>query len=582
MGQRNVEQRRSGRTVMGLPEEAFQEPELAYSSGTFTFVLSSLCINLLALALPILILQVYDRILVSENVGTLYVLAAGVCMIVVVEGVLRLMRAYLVHWVGAVYEHTILSNSMRHLLSADLVDVENMSSAEQLQRLGGVSKLKEFYSGQALIALLDLPFVLVFIGLIGYLAGELVYVPIVLLCVFALLAWRLGSDLKTRLAVRDEIDEKKTGSIIEALNGIHTIKAMGAERLFQRRFEMLQDDSSKANYFVAKGNNTAANYSYLFTHAMIIGVMGFGTPMAMNGELTLGTLIACVLLSGRIMRPVQKTLSIWARYQDYRLAKNAVRKNFEMPVPARLKSVEGVERAGKLEINNLCFSYGNSEKRLFDNINLKLTRGQCIAISGENSSGRTSLLKLIAGLYQPTSGEVLVNGVPAYQYPSHELVRQVGYMAMEGMIFNGTIRDNISAFGEIPDEHVREIMHLLDMDKEIAKLPLGMETKLEGRSADPVPPGLKQRISIARTLALKPRILLFDNADRSLDKAGYNQVYRLLGRLRGKATMIIVSDDYNMMWLANKDYTLQGGQLVEAKVSSKKVHEVLPYQELRL
>ncbi len=582
MGQETVKKDPMQRTVMGLPAAAFKEPELAYSSGTFTFVLSSLCINLLALALPILILQVYDRILVSENAGTLYVLAAGVCVIVIIEGVLRLMRSYLIHWAGAVYEHTILSNSLRHLLSADLADVENMSSAEQLQRLGGVGKLKEFYSGQALVALLDLPFVFVFIGLIWYLAGDLVYVPLTLLAVFAVLAWLLGRDLKKRLAVRDEIDERKTGSIIEALNGIHTIKAMGAERLFQRRYEMLQDDSSKANYYVAKGNNTASNYGHLFTHAMIVGVMGFGTPMAMEGALTLGTLIACVLLSGRIMRPIQKTLGIWARYQDYQLAKKSVRKNFDMPIPTRLENAEFGEREGRLDIKNLTFSYGQSERKIFNDLNLKLTRGQCIAISGDNSSGKTSLLKLIAGLYQPTSGEVLVNGVPAYQYPAHELVQNVGYMAMEGMIFNGTIRDNISAFGEISDERVKEIMRLLDMDKEIAKLPLGMETQLEGRTADPVPPGLKQRITIARALALKPRILLFDNADRSLDKAGYNQVYRLLGRIKGKATMIIVSDDYNIMRLADRDYILQDGKLVESKVFGKQVHEVLPYQELRL
>jgi ATP-binding cassette subfamily C protein LapB len=239
-------------------------------------------------------------------------------------------------------------------------------------------------------------------------------------------------------------------------------------------------------------------------------------------------------------------------------------------------------KEGRLAIKNMSFSYGG-DALLFNNISLDLRRGECVSISGDHSCGKTTLLKLISGLYKPTKGDVLVNDAAATLYPARELVQHVGYLAMEGTIFKGTIQQNLTAFGEIPLSKVKEIMKLLDIEKDIAKLPAGFDTKLEGGTADPIPPGLKQRITIARVLASKPRILLFDNADRALDQHGYHHVYRLLARLKGKATIIIVSDDRNILRLAQKEYVLEGGHLIEREFSDRsKMHDVLPYQELRL
>jgi len=566
-----------------LPKDAVKYPAVSFNTKSSHLILASFTINLLALALPIMTLQIYDRILVSQNMGTLRVLAAGVIIIVILEGILRLARSYVINWAGASHEHSIACNSMRHMLAAELSSLEKEGTGEQLQRMSNISKLRDFFSGQALITLIDLPFVIIFIALIAYLANWLVLVPITLIFIFGIISWAIGLKLKQALKEREKSDETRMGFIIEILNGIHTVKSLGLETIFLRRYEQLQTTSSLANYNVAKESNSASNYGTLFTQAMIIGIVTFGTPMTMNGELTLGTLIACVLLSGRIMNPIQKALNIWVRFQDFQLARDEVGKTFKLPPLERLDINKLGNKSGKIEIRNLNFAYNDDSPTLFRNLNLNMEFGQSISISGDHSSGKTTLLKLMAGLYQPTEGEILINGVSATKYPARELVKHIGYLAMEGAIFRGTIRENLNAFGEIEDEKVNEIIKLLNLEKEIYKLPAGFETKLEGSTADAIPPGLKQRITIARTLAQKPRILLFDNADRALDKEGYNQLYRLLSRLNGKVTIIIVTDDRNILRLAQKEYVIDNNQLIERNFADdSKSHDVLPYQELRL
>ncbi|MDH5407044.1 MAG: ABC transporter transmembrane domain-containing protein [Gammaproteobacteria bacterium] len=544
-----------------LPDEAVKRPAVSFDVKRTHLVLASLSINLLALALPILTLQVYDRILVNENIATLYVLSAAVCVVVVMEGILRLGRSYVITWASAVYEHVIACNAMRYMLAADLSSLEQKEPGEQLQRMAGIAKLREFFGGQALTILIDLPFVFIFIGLIAYLAGILVLVPVVLLSLFVLIAITLGKELKEALISRERLDEMRMGFIIETLNGIHSVKSLGIETLFQRRYEKIQKEASFSNYNVSKQTNKAINYGALFTQGMIVGIISFGAPLAMQGQLTLGALIACVLLSGRIMQPVQRTLGVWTRYQDFKLALDKIVEVFELPSHARSSPAELNKSVGLLEIHNLSFSYGPNESQLFDNLNLKLYPGQSISITDDFSSGKTTLLQLMAGFYQPTNGKVLINGVESTRYPARMLIQHIGYLAMEGTIFRGTIWENLNAFGGLPDDRVYELVRLLGLDKEISKLPAGYETKLEGSTADPIPPGVKQRITIARVLASKPRIILFDNADRALDKEGYNQVYRLLARLKGKVTMIIVTNDRNIMGLAQTEYVLSNKAL---------------------
>lgn len=566
-----------------LPEEAMQHPSVSFYVPKTQLVISSFIINLLSLALPILTLQVYDRLLVSENIGTLRVLTCGVVIVVLLDVVLRLGRSYVIGWAGAAYEHAVTCNAMRHILGAELSPLENEGVGTHLQRMNSISKVQEFLSGQALVTLIDLPFVFIFLGLIWYLTGWLVLMPLTLLVLFVTAAVLLGRKLKDALQHHDDADHGRLNFIIKALEGIPTLKSLALEPFFQRRFEAYQNRASAACLDLGRVNTLAVMLGTLFSQAMMIGVVAFGAPMVMDGAITLGTMIAVVILSARVTQPVQRALSLWARYQDFCLARSDINKTFALPVLDRCDPEQLGENEGRVEIKDLSFSYSDNGVPLFHNINLTLNCGDTISISGDRGSGKTTFLKLIAGLYTPTEGEIKINGVSATRYPARELVRHTGYLPMDGIIFRGTIWDNLSAFGEHDTQQVHDIVKLLGMDSAIKHLPAGYDTKLEGGHADIIAPGLRQRIALARALASKPRVILFDNADRSLDKEGYNSIYRLLARLKGKATIVVVTDDRNLTRLANKNYVLSERTLRQSNsVDDGMHHETAPYQELRL
>ncbi len=565
-----------------MPEEAFHLPRLGYQPKWQEIAFVSLSINVLSLALPLITLQVYDRIILHAQMGTLNILCIGVIVAIIMEGILRTCRTYSMAWAGAVFEHTVACNVVRHKLEQKISISESDGVGDYLQRISAISKIRDFYSGQALVTLIDLPFIFVFLGLIAYFAGTLVLVPIAVLGLMGLLAWGLGYKLKSYLMERDDADETRYAFLIRTISSIHTVKAFGLEALLERHYERWQADSSLANYRVTNLSASAYNHGILASHLMMISVAVVGAPLILKGSITTGTLIACILLSGRIMQPLQKAMGVWTRLQNIELAYKKVSEHFAEPSVFNTTDPIQIENEGRIDIEDLSFSHIEGEV-LLENVNLNLKLGEAITISGIHGAGKQTFLKLIAGMYPPTQGRIFVNGVEPHTLSSETLVQHVGYLPPDGAIFRGTIYDNLSRFGRVPEERVHEMAELLGIDKDVAILPAGYETKLEGGNADAVSPGLRQRIAIARVIAAKPRILLFYNADRALDKDGYNSVYKLLGRLKGRVTMVIVSNDHNTLRLADKHYILENGRFVEeVKQGNGNYSNSLPYQELWL
>lgn len=554
-----------------------------YRLSLYSLALSTITINLLSLALPVMTLQVYDRILPNPGTGTLPVLITGVCLAVVLEGLLRICRAYMIGRASAAYEHRMACLAMQRVLNADFSKMGRYGVGEHLHRMGAVAKLKDFYNGFSVTVYLELALLPLFFGLIAYIGGVLVLVPAVILTVFTAVSLVKGFRLRQALQEREQSDDKRFNFLIEALEGVHTVKSFALERFFERRYEALEEHSTAANYKVTQNNANIFNISAVFSHAMVASVVSFGAMLVLMGGLTTGGLIACLLLSGRIMQPIQKLLVLWARYQDYKLARTHLETLMRSPqhVVKERDSSGDVAPDGRLQLDGVRFRYSSDDEDTIGGVDLDLRRGEVVLVSGEHGSGKTTLLKLIAGIYPSSSGEILVDGEDIGTYKAEDLVRHVGYIRAQPMIFRGTIRDNITCFGQTSEKQAREVAALLDVDKDVAKLPSGFDTFLSGNSTDVIPPGLKQRIAIVRVLATKPRIILFDNADRSLDKDGYAMIYSLLARLRGKASMILVSDDKNIRSLANRHYVLRDGVLGQEEDAQSKGN-VTAYKELRL
>ncbi|ETO18783.1 ABC transporter related protein, partial [Reticulomyxa filosa] len=311
--------------------------------------------------------------------------------------------------------------------------------------------------------------------------------------------------LKDHIKSRNEQDDIRYSFLIETLNGIHTIKSYGLEEIFLRRYQNLTYKTALANYNITDDQIQSLDY-------------GFGAQMAVAGSITMGTLIACILLSGRLMQPVQRAFGLWSRMQEHEINEERIKELFSLPIVRKSSDVKIAKKDGLIEFKNVSFTYSNNQKPIFENITLTIKPNECISISGMNSIGKSTILKMIAGLYLPTKGEVLIDNISIKDYPSDELVNQIGYIPTQGTIYEGTIRDNLTRFGQIPLEQAIEVASMLGIDKEISLMVAGYDTLLQGQNTDNITPGLRQRIVIARAIASKPRVILFDSADRALDK----------------------------------------------------------------
>jgi ATP-binding cassette subfamily C protein LapB len=551
------------------------------TANSFYLMLSTMVINLLALAMPIMMLQTYDRILPSHGMGTLVLLISGVACAVILEVGLRLARSYLTGWAGAVFEHKTACAAMSHLLNSNVRAFEKRGAGAYIQKMAAISRLRSFYSGQALMTMVDLPFVLTFLILIAYIGGDLVFVPLTLFLFFCIISWVVGMRLKKEVREQDFSEKIRYNFLIETLTGIHSIKSQGLEKFFFRRNDRLQTRISAAHFQVALSNNIALSSGMLFGQIMTVSVVSFGAIKVLNGDMGTGGLAACLLLSGRVMQPVQRALGLWTRFQSFFIDRKELEDIFSLPSSTYSDTETLLQPTGLVSCKRVSFSYDEKEPLRFDTINLSLTTGQSISLIGEQGSGRTTFLNLLMGIYKPTAGQVTIDGANPSKVSPVKLASHIGYLPEKGVIFNGTIMENLTFFGTIPEKDALQAADHLGVSEAVALLPNGFKTTLSDSVTDPIPPGLKQRIAIARALATKPRIILFNNADRNLDRSGYNLVFKILGRLKKNTTLVIVSDDRNILRLADKEYFIVDGKLQETAPVDSKLFSVLPFRELR-
>ena len=521
-------------------------------------------INVLSLSLPIFMLQVYDRIIPHQAFGTLAFLIAGVLIALCFDAILRVARAWLAGWTAAKHEHSASCSAISRFSRAELTQFEQKSAGTHLQNMNALGRLREFYSGQALMALVDLPFAVIFLALIAYLGGWLVLVPVTLLAVFLVTARFAGSNLRHTLEKRSEDDDSKAGFIVSVLMAMHTVKSLAMESAMMRRFETRQSASTTDSYHVAMASGFAILLSAAFGQLSLILTATVGVLFVMNGELSVGGLSACTLLAGRTIQPVQRVLGAWLRMQDLSVSRQQAAELFQLPVQKR-SAYRTPAIEGKISLRNLSFRYDNDAPPVLNNISLEIIPGQVIAIGGEKGSGKSTLLQLIAGALVPNTGSVTVDGMDPSHYGMSNLVNHLGYMPQQSTIFRGTILENLAGFNadDLTVAKARDAARLMALDQVVNLLPQGYETQLTDSQSDPVPPGVKQRIALTRVLMHRPAILLFDDADRALDKEGYNQLFQLMGRLKGNCTLVMVSHDQNLLSFADRFYQLENGVLVQ-------------------
>ena len=533
----------------------------------FSIFLATITMSVLALSVPIMTLQVYDRILESPEGGTLPILMGGVVVAIILEASLRLARSYLVHHASAIFEHKMNCQLFFHTLYTNFGKLPNFNSGRYQQSFGSINVVKADYTGQSFVVLCETLLLPFFLLLLFYIVQWLVLLPIALIVIYASLTFILGLRLKKQTEARTLYDEDRYGFLLKTLSGAHSIKAFGIEKLFERQYERFKEDAGRSSYKVAQLNQSMSNLGAVFSILTTVSMMTGGAWLVIHNELTTGELIAVTLITGRIMQPVQKMVAMTTNTFHKKRARKELEEILAAPTDRPLNLIypdgssphthESPNPEGRLSVKDVTFQFGGQNDPLFKNLSLEVSPGEMISIQGEFGSGKTTLLKLLCGIYPPDEGEILIDGKEVTHYSQEDLPKHVGLVESRGVLFQGTIRDNISRFGLTPENQAREAASLLDMNNEIARLPSGFDTLLSGKINETLQPGLRQKIALARTLAMRSRLLLLDEPTRDMDFESYNTLFTALAKLKEHITIILITSDKNLNSLSDTFYKIE-------------------------
>ncbi|MDJ0980113.1 MAG: ABC transporter transmembrane domain-containing protein [Kiloniellales bacterium] len=523
---------------------------------------ASLTINVLSLALPAVLLQIYDRIIPNTATDTLLILMLGLVAALLIDAVLRVARSNILGWHAAQFEQIAGCRAVERLVSSDIGSFEREAPGVHLDRLTAVDTLRDFLSGQAKILIVDLPFVLLFLGLVAFMGGWLVLVPMAALVLLAGAALLVGRRLKLALESRATLDDRRYSFIIEVLTGINTVKGLAMEAQMQRRYDRLQESSAASTYDATFFSNLAQGLGAGFSNLTMVGVGALGSILVINGQLSIGSLAACTLLAGRSVQPPLRALSLWTQFQNITVARERLQQIFDMEPEAGADAEQAGEIQGEIELRNLTFGYPDAPP-MFCDVNLLIRSGEVIGIRGDTGSGKSTLLMLILNALKPNKGSVRFDGQDIRDLDPHSLRDQIAYLPQSAMLFKGTIMDNLTSFaGPAKINQALEAASLLRLDQAINRLPAGYETRVGEGAFEALPTGLQQGIAMARALAGTPKVVLFDEANSGLDQRSDEILKTAIASLKGKATIILVSHRPSLLALADRQFLLQDSQLV--------------------
>jgi len=553
--------------------------------------LSTFLSNILALALPLAILQILDRVVVNQSIETLTFLVVGVVLALILEEVLRAMNGLVTSWLGARFEHKASVAALERLMRVPLQRYQREEPGAHAERILAAAKVADFYSGQALLVLFDLPFVAIFLALIYIIGGWLVAVPVFLLLLFTYLIYYFGNWMRKQVQQRNVLDDRRLGFLSEVLAGIHSVKTLTMESLMLRRYERLQEASSELGEALARGNTLAGNMGILFSQVMIVGVVFTSSWLVISGKMTPGGLAACMMLSVRALQPLRRGLAVWMRYQSFVAAHERLNAVLNMPYEADEGKPAIPPIGNSLELRNVTLTHedaqlvsnvplttshihgGGQSRRtdteLFSNLSLTIAARESIAIRGESGSGKTTLLSLMNGMQRPDSGEILVDGVPLNNFNSDSVYKEIALLPQTGTIVTGNILENLTMFDASLNEEALKLAQKLGLDRIVAGMKLGYETPLGEGVGHTLPAGVRQIITIIRALVRKPSVILFDEANISLDLHGDQLLRDYFAELKGKCTMVLVTHRPSLIALADRVYSLIDGCLLEGVVETR-------------
>ncbi len=526
-------------------------------------LIASILINLFALASPLFIMNVYDRVVPNQAIETLWVLAAGVFIVFSFDLLMKILRGYFIDAAGKRAD-IILSSTIFEKILGIRMAVKPASTGAFANNLHEFESFRDFLTSATLATLIDLPFLIFFLAIIWLIGESLVTIPLIAIPLALAAGLIIQKPLKSTIQKLFGLSAAKSATLIEALGNLEPIKTVNAEGQLQKQWEENIGEIAKLGMKSRFLASIAIHVSLFFQQIASISVVIFGVYKIADGDLTTGGLIACTILTGRCLAPMSQVASLLTRYHQAKASLGSLNELMNLPGErTNKKPLTRPASTGNIEFKNVSFSYPDQPQKTLNQVSFKIKAGEKIAILGRIGSGKSTLEKLILALYEPQEGSILIDGTEIKQIYPATVRRQIGYVPQDISLMRGTIYDNIIFGGKYVDEHsiskAAKIAGVSDFTNQNA---LGLDIQVGERGAA-LSGGQKQSIALARALLHNPPIYILDEPTNAMDSRSEETFkQRFANHLQENQTLILITHRASLLTLVDRIIVLDNGKIV--------------------
>jgi len=529
-------------------------------------------VNLLALAVPVFTLQVYDRVIGHAGISTLVGFVIGMLCVVAFDYILRQTRSRIMQTVALRIDVLVGRKLFDQLMRLPLSMLEAKPAAYWQALFRDVDTVRNTLSGASALLICDLPFAIMFLTLIWVIAAPIAWVLMIILPLFMFIAWRSASAMSDANQQERQSTQTRDGLVAEMINGRTTVKALALDNAMRPMWEERHAENIENSVARGAKSDFYSNFGGSLTMMTTIFMTTAGSIAIIEGALTMGSLIATNMLSGRLIGPLNQLVGQWRSYNSFKQSVERLGEVFEIEGEREESEVKLNRPNGEIIVENASYSYDENLAPVVDQVTIKIKAGGVHALVGRNGSGKTTLLKMLQGLYPPTSGRILLDGADISQFSRTELASWLGYVPQDCVLFAGSVRDNVvHRHPDASDEAIVSAATAAGVHQFIIDLPDGYASEI-GEAGRRLSGGQRQRIAIARALLGDPPVVLLDEPSSSLDRQAEQALRKTLVDIGKERTVVIITHSPILLAACDDLVALDKGKVALAGPSK----EILP------
>ncbi len=526
-------------------------------------LLGAVFINLFALASPVFIMNVYDRVIPNNAIETGWALGIGALTVFVFDFIMRTLRAYLIDLAGRRIDVIAARRIFDQVLNMRLA-YRPRSSGQFANMLREFDSVRDFFTSATVTVLVDLPFSIFFLFVVWHLGGGLAFILVALMLIVTAIGWIIQFKLKSHVKNAIRTAESKHGLLVETIHGLETVKAAGADGRIRARYTEYVGANARygqdSRFWSGLGVNIAA---FVQQTASIIVVLA-GMYMVQDGVMTMGSLIAAVIIGGRAIAPIGQIANLMTRYHQAGGALKTLDAIMKQPVerPPEKRFLHRPDLKGKIRFENVSFSYPQVKRKVLENISFSIEAGERVGIIGRIGSGKSTIARMMMNLYEPEEGTIYADDTDYRQIDPADLRRCTAYIAQDVVLFSGSVRDNITA--SVPHATEEEILAAAQMagvHEFIARHPMGYDAPV-GEHGQGLSGGQRQAVALARAMLLDPHVMVCDEPTNAMDVQAEESFKRYIhDQVQGR-TLILITHKQAMLPMVNRLILLDQGRLL--------------------